>query len=103
MGLRIIVRKLLLSALFAVVVGTGAARAAEVVVQVAPPRLVVEHRGVRPSREHVWVGGYHRWDGNAYAWQAGRWEAPPRPHAVWVAPRWEHRRDGYVMVEGRWR
>jgi WXXGXW repeat (2 copies) len=103
MDSRNIVRKLLLSALFAVAVGTSVTQAAEVVVQVAPPRVIVEHRGVRPSREHVWIGGYHRWDGNAYAWQQGRWEAPPRPHAVWVAPRWQHRHDGYVMVEGHWR
>jgi hypothetical protein len=28
---------------------------------------------------------------------------PPREHAVWIAPRWQHRHDGYVFVEGRWR
>jgi hypothetical protein len=96
-------RKLFLTALFAVGLGVGVAQAAEVVVRIGPPRAVVEHRPVRPSHEHVWVGGYHRWDGNAYVWTPGRWEAPPRPHAVWVAPRWEHRHDGYVFIEGRWR
>jgi hypothetical protein len=24
-------------------------------------------------------------------------------HAVWVAPRWEHRHDGYYFRDGRWR
>jgi hypothetical protein len=76
---------------------------AEVVIKIAPPRAVVEHRGPRPSPNHVWVAGYHRWDGNAYAWEAGRWEAPPRAHAVWVAPHYQHRHDGYVFVEGHWR
>lgn len=95
--------KLFLTALFAVGLGIGVAQAAEVVVRIGPPRAIVERRPVRPSREHVWIGGYHRWDGNAYVWTPGRWEAPPRPHAVWVAPRWEHRRDGYVFIEGRWR
>jgi YXWGXW repeat-containing protein len=94
--------KLLLMSVLGLGLGIGAMQA-EVVVRIAPPRAVVEQRGVRPSREHVWVGGYHRWDGNAYAWQAGRWEAPPRPRAVWVAPRWEHRHDGYYFREGRWR
>lgn len=94
--------KLFLMSVLGLGLGIGAMQA-EVVVRVAPPRAVVEHRGVRPSREHVWVNGYHRWDGNAYAWQAGRWEAPPRPRAVWVAPRWEHRHDGYYFREGRWR
>ena len=79
------------------------AGAADVIVRIAPPRIVVEHRGPPPSRTHVWISGYHRWDGNAYVWEKGRYEVPPREHAVWVAPRWEHRRDGYVFVEGRWK
>lgn len=95
-------RKLLLTALFGAALGIGSAQA-EVVVKVAPPRPVVEERTVAPSAAHVWIGGYHTWDGSAYVWTPGRWEVPPRPHAVWVAPRWVHRRDGYVFVEGRWR
>jgi hypothetical protein len=76
---------------------------AEVVVKVRPPHAIVETRGAPPSRTHVWVSGYHRWDGNAYAWAPGRWEAPPRPHAHWVAHRWVHRNGGYVLVDGHWR
>ena len=79
------------------------AAAAEIVVRIAPPHVVVERRGPPPSRTHVWISGYHRWDGNAYVWTTGRWEQPPRPGAHWVAHRWVHRRDGYVMVEGHWR
>jgi len=96
-------RKFLRNALLGAAMCAGLAQAAEVVVQVAPPRAIVEHRAVRPSHDHVWIGGYHRWDGRAYVWEPGRWEVPPRPHAVWVAPRWTHRHDGYVFVEGRWR
>jgi hypothetical protein len=81
----------------------GSAQAAEVVVTVKPPRVVVEHPPARPSPRHVWIAGYHRWDGHAYAWEPGRWEVPPHEHAVWIAPRWEHRHDGYVFVEGRWK
>jgi len=77
--------------------------AADIVVRVAPPRAVFERRAPRPSRNHVWVGGYHRWDNNAYAWTPGRWEQPPRPRAHWVAHRWTHRRNGWVFVEGHWR
>ena len=77
--------------------------AAEVVVRIAPPRIVVEDRGRPPSPNHVWIAGYHRWDGNAYAWTPGRWEQPPRPHARWEAHHWVHRNGGYVLVEGRWR
>lgn len=76
---------------------------ADVLVRIAPPRIQVERRGPPPSREHVWISGYHRWDGNAYIWTEGRWEMPPRPHAHWVAHRWVHQRGGYVLVEGHWR
>ena len=46
--------------------------------------------------------GYHRWDGNHYVWEKGRWDKPPREHTRWIAPRWIHRRGGYVFVEGHW-
>jgi len=82
---------------------TFGAAAAEIVVRIAPPRILVERRPPPPSRDHVWVSGYHRWDGNAYVWTPGRWEQPPRRHAHWVAHRWVHRRDGWVLVEGHWR
>jgi hypothetical protein len=78
------------------------ATAADVVVRIAPPHVRVEKRGHAPSRDHVWVSGYHRWDGNAYAWAPGRWEQPPRRHAHWVSHRWVHRQGGWVLVEGHW-
>jgi len=96
-------RRFFLTALFGVALGIVSSQATEIVVKTAPPKLIVEKRGVPPSERHVWIAGYHRWDGNAYVWESGRREVPPREHAVWVAPRWEHRHDGYVFVEGRWR
>jgi hypothetical protein len=96
-------RKFILTALLGAAFCIGSAQAAEVVVGIKPPRLIVEKRTAPPSPKHVWIGGYHRWDGKAYVWEPGRYELPPREHAVWVAPRWEHRHDGYVFVEGRWK
>jgi hypothetical protein len=96
-------RKLILTTLFGIALGIGSAHAEDVVIRTAPPRPIVEHRGVAPSANHVWIGGYHRWDGNAYVWTPGRWDLPPRPHAVWGAPRYVHRNGGYVFVEGRWK
>jgi len=81
----------------------GSMQAAEVVVRVGPPRAIVERRALRPSPRHVWIPGYQRWDGRAYVWEPGRWELPPHAHAAWVAPRWEHRHNGYYFREGRWR
>ena len=76
--------------------------AQEVIVTVRPPHAVSENRGPRPGREHIWVSGYHRWDGHRYEWVAGRWERPPRPRAHWVAHHWVKRRGGWVLVEGHW-
>jgi hypothetical protein len=75
---------------------------AEVVVRVAPPAVVVEHPG--PARHgEVWIAGYHRWDGRRYVWVPGHYEVPPREHSRWVAHRWVHRNDGWVLEEGHWR
>jgi hypothetical protein len=96
-------RRFFVTAMFGIALGLGSAQAADVVVKVAPPAAIVETRGAAPSPQHVWIAGYHRWDGKAYVWTPGRWEVPPRPHAVWVAPRWVHKGDGYVFVDGRWK
>ena len=96
------VHKLVLTALLGIGLGMASAQA-EVVVSIRPPAAVVERRTLAPSRRHVWIAGYHRWDGRAYVWVPGRWEERPRAHAVWVRPRWVHRRHGWVFVEGRWR
>ncbi len=80
-----------------------AASYAQAYVRVGPPPAVVEHYGAPPERGFVWVAGYHRWTGDRYVWVPGRWERPPRPHAVWVAHHWVHRRGGWLLVEGHWR
>lgn len=75
-----------------------------VYVQVAPPAPIVEVRPPAPSHAHVWIGGYHSWNGSAYVWTPGRWDVPPRPHARWVAGRWHHHhRRGWYWIEGHWR
>ena len=83
--------------------GLAVMYADDVVVRVAPPRAVVEHRGRAPGRDYVWVPGYQRWDGNRYEWIQGKWDRPPHPGARWEAHRWVRRNGGWVMVEGRWR
>src|SRR5579863_8391708 len=77
--------------------------AAEVIVKVAPPHVIVEKRPRAPGPEFVWVNGFHRWNGERYVWEPGRWDRPPHPHAKWVGHRWEKRHGGWVMVEGHWR
>lgn len=74
-------------------------------VTASPPAVRAEVVVVRPGPAHVWVPGHWRWVAprRTYAWTAGAWIVPPRPRAVWVAPRHERRRGGWVYVAGRWR
>ena len=95
-------KKLLIGSAFGLLLSAGTL-CAEVVVRIGPPAPVVERRIARPGPDHVWIAGYHSWNGSAYVWVPGRWELPPRPHARWVAHRWVHRHDGWVIVEGHWR
>ena len=68
-----------------------------------PPAPIVEVRPVAPSGRHVWVDGYHRWDGARFVWAPGRWERRPHPAAVWVDGHWARHRDGWYWVEGHWK
>ncbi len=74
-----------------------------VYVPFAPPPPPVEVVGVAPSPRHVWIAGYHRWDGRAYVWVPGHWVVRPRPRAHWVPGHWAHHRRGYYWIDGRWR
>jgi YXWGXW repeat-containing protein len=72
-------------------------------VNAAPPRAVVEVVGTAPGADMVWIRGYHRWDGRAYVWTPGHWEARPRARARWVDGKWVHGRRGWFWREGHWR
>ena len=74
-----------------------------VYVRVAPPPLIVETRPVAPGPHHVWVEGYHRWDGHAYLWVPGRWAIPPHHRSAWVPGHWKHVHSGWYWVPGHWR
>ena len=98
-------KKLLAFVALAVLASTAPAGAdTRVYVRVGPPVAIVETRPVAPGPRHVWIAGFHRWDGRAYAWVPGRWELPPAHHRAWVAGHWaHHRRKGYYWVDGHWR
>lgn len=96
-------KKFLPTLILAATLLPAASSFAQVVVRVGPPAPIVETRPVRPGPDFVWIAGYHRWDGARYVWVPGRWDRPPRPHAVWVPHRWVHRHGGWVLVEGHWR
>jgi hypothetical protein len=96
-------RKTLAGFVLAGALFVGAASAAEVVVRIGPPAPIHRVVGVAPGPGYVWTNGYHEWVGERYVWHEGEWVRPPRPHAVWVEHRWDHRHGGYVFVRGHWR
>jgi hypothetical protein len=96
------IRRFLLGSTLSAMLAVGIANA-QVFVQIGPPRPLVERRVPPPGAGFVWTPGYYRWDGRAYVWVPGAWVRPPHRRARWERPRWEHRRGGWVYVEGRWR
>lgn len=97
------VRSLARAAALVCAVGSSSAWADRVYVRVAPPVPIIETRPPAPSHGHVWISGYHTWNGSVYVWTPGRWDLPPRSHARWVPGRWHRHRHGYYWVEGHWR
>lgn len=68
----------------------------------APPRVRVEVRGERPSRDHQWVNGYWERQNDQWAWSAGRWEQPSERGARWIKPKYHKDHEGYHYEAGRW-
>ena len=71
-------KKFYVAAAATALLGTSAAFA-QVVVRVAPPPPIVEHRAMPPGRAYVWTDGYQRWNGHGYLSVHGRSVMPPRP------------------------
>lgn len=95
--------KIVSTALLGIALAIGSVNAQGIYVHVGPPP---PHREVivpRPSPRHVWVAGYHRWDGHQYVWTAGNWVVPPQPYYHrWVPGHWRHTPGGWMFVEGHW-
>lgn len=72
-------------------------------VPMGPPRGRFERRPRMAPEGQVWVAGHWDWNGTQYTWNAGHFEAPPRPRAQWVAPQIMRRGRNWQMMPGRWR
>jgi hypothetical protein len=67
----------------------------------APPAARFEIRGVAPSLRHFWAPGYHRWNGREHVWVAGRWELR-RDGFEFIGPHWVRRFGRFEYIPGRW-
>jgi hypothetical protein len=73
-------------------------------INIGPPQPQREIVVEAPRAGVVWVPGYYVYDRSVerYMWLPGRWQAPPAPHQVWVAPRYVRNGNSYDYYEGRW-
>jgi hypothetical protein len=106
-GTNVTARRLALTAMLALTIGTFAgmhpttAQARVVVdVDVAPPapRVIV---APPPRAGFVWAPGYWFWNGHAHAWHDGYW-VHERPGYHWVADTWVSRGPHYHYQRGHW-
>jgi len=81
----------------------GRPRVGVVYVSREPPVERVEVIPVAPAVGFVWIKGYWAWRASEFAWMPGRWERPIEGRREWIPHRWEHDRNGWYLVEGRWR
>lgn len=98
-------KKLLLSAVCATFLWSGAAMA-QVSIRIGPPPPQREVIPARPMghRDWVWQPGYQRWDGRRYVWVPGAYAAPPYRGARWVPGHWRNGGPrGWVWIPGHWR
>jgi len=68
----------------------------------APPPPRMERRTARPSRAHVWIGGYWDRQDDRWAWAPGRWEEPSQRGSLWVKPRYRAESGAYRYEPGHW-
>ncbi|MBB3211605.1 hypothetical protein FHW67_000853 [Herbaspirillum sp. Sphag1AN] len=74
---------------------------APVLVEVEPPLPRVEVMPPPPSPNHVWIGGYWRWDHGHHVWVGGHWEAR-REGYFWAPAHWYRSGNGWAMSGGGW-
>ncbi|MBC3862829.1 hypothetical protein H8K32_12005 [Undibacterium jejuense] len=72
-----------------------------ILVQWAPPPMLVEVPPPQPYITAVWTGGYWVWHGD-WIWAHGRWAAPPQFGYCWMHPYYENRGGAVVFVNGFW-
>lgn len=74
-----------------------------VVVKPVKPNVVVV-KPHAPSKKHIWVEGYWKWNKrlHKYEWVEGHW-VRARKNKVWVPGHWAKVPGGWKYVPGHWK
>lgn len=73
-----------------------------IVVQQAPPPVVIETVPVSRGPDYIWRPGYQRYSNNRFVWVNGSY-IHRRPGYTYVQPEWHHGYRGYEFRPGGWR
>lgn len=76
-------------------------QAPPVIVTVAPPAPRIEVMPPPPSPNHVWIGGYWRWELGQHVWVSGHWDVR-RDGYFWAPGHWYRSGNGWAFAGGAW-
>jgi WXXGXW repeat (2 copies) len=69
----------------------------------APPLPRVELIPPSPGPQMVWQSGHWSFNGAAWDWVPGHYEAAPQPTAQWIPGHWTQQPGGsWLWIAGRW-
>jgi len=68
----------------------------------APPPPRTEAIPPPPMATTVWVEGFWQWNGTAWIWVAGSYQARPEAGVVWRRTEWRPRGRVHVLIPGAW-
>ncbi len=96
--------RLLLLALFMLVMAASASAQVGFVITFGPPALPIYEQPLCPGENYIWVPGYWAfdYDYNDYFWVPGTWVLAPEPGLYWTPGYWAWTGDRFFFHEGYW-
>jgi hypothetical protein len=95
--------RILLLALFSIVMAQRAFAQVAITVSFGPPALPVYEQPICPADGYLWAPGYWAYDpDDGYYWVPGTWVLAPEPGYLWTPGWWGWENSGYLFHEGYW-
>lgn len=82
--------------------GARAYAGIELIVNLAPPPIVVFDQPTCPGDGYVWTPGYYQYGDYGYYWVPGQWVMPPSVGVLWTPGYWGYVSGKYAWHAGYW-
>jgi hypothetical protein len=82
--------------------GARAYAGIELIVNLAPPPIVVFDQPTCPGDGYIWTPGYYQYGGYGYYWVPGQWVMPPSVGVLWTPGYWGYVSGKYAWHVGYW-